>query len=101
MSCVDFVTGDGLDGEKGVSVDESVDSLPLELPTLVHEDNEKFVKEMEDWDLEQRRKSTRAAATGSEGDCNTGECSEGDHNTGQWDQRVTTTQELNLDVHSS
>ncbi|ELU07267.1 hypothetical protein CAPTEDRAFT_220394 [Capitella teleta] len=54
----DVLTGDDLDGEKGVS---GVNTLPMELPEFVKEDNARFVKEMQEWD-------DRKASVGTETD---------------------------------
>ena len=38
----------------------SLESLPNDLQEYVKEDNEKFEKEIEEWDFEQKRKSSKS-----------------------------------------
>ena len=42
----------------------SIDSLPNDLQDYVREDNERFEKEIEDWDMELKRKASKSESDG-------------------------------------
>jgi hypothetical protein len=59
-TCISTVVDDAVSSGKS---EPGADSLPADLLKYVEEDNEKFEAEVLAWDIEQRKKSSRAVAT--------------------------------------